>query len=134
MMYNYVVTIRNESRPASFHIVCITSMASNLNMLPKYSLLIPKGRFFLKMELLFCGSRMIPNLLPPTVQTAGCAPLYILTEAVCHYLSVSRKREFLLATLGAVGQMCTVPSPHNEVTSALMSLIVCSVHILRMLH
>lgn len=83
---------------------------------------------------MFCGSRMIPNVLPPTVQTARCAPLYIVTEAVCRYLSVSRKREFLLATLDAVGQMCTVPSPHDEVTSALMSLIVCSVHILRVSH
>lgn len=46
MMYNYMVTIRNESRPACFHIVCVTSMALNLNMPPKYSLLIPKGRFF----------------------------------------------------------------------------------------
>lgn len=80
---------------------------------------------------MFCGRHMILNLLPPTVQTAGCAPLYIVTEAVCRYRSVSRKREFLLATLGAVGQMCTVLSTHEEVTSALMSLIV---YILRVLH
>lgn len=83
---------------------------------------------------MFCGSHVILKLLPPTVQTARCAPLYIVTEAVCCDISVSRKREFLLTALGAVGQMCTVPSTHDEVTSALMSLIVCSVHILRMLH
>lgn len=77
---------------------------------------------------------MILNLLPPTALTAGCAPLYTVTKAVCRYLSVSRKREFLLATLGTVGQMCTLPSPHDKVTSALMSLIVCSVHILHVLH
>lgn len=47
MMYNYMVTIGNESRPACFHIVCIIYMGLNLNIPLKYSLLIPKGRFFL---------------------------------------------------------------------------------------